>query len=240
MSDYREVDLACLRKFLADPGPEFGPVDVPDHVADLVVDCDREGACVDFAFLKRPPGRESDYELHKAAAERSMTLFAERNDCYFKGFVDLGIPRGLKAKELVAELRFLERIRAGDHFSTHMTPEQMKGELVSVPEFLGEGYDLESKYFDRDALGFKGPENVNAGLVYAFCLPPHGGPSVELLERVLDRIFNWFSGGATIYRWNDAWSNYFDAGKEWWGTFFWTVHLHANDIIVGVGASTTD
>lgn len=36
------------------------------------------------------------------------------------------------------------------------------------------------------------------------------------------------------------WSNYFDAGKEWWGTFYWTVFNKKNNTIMVLGASETD
>ncbi|MGY3777087.1 hypothetical protein [Isobaculum melis] len=43
-----------------------------------------------------------------------------------------------------------------------------------------------------------------------------------------------------IYRWNDDWSDYFDAGKEWWGTFYWTIYDPSTNRMTVIGASTTD
>ena len=40
--------------------------------------------------------------------------------------------------------------------------------------------------------------------------------------------------------WGTDWSNYFDAGKEGWGTFFWTIRRPGSDFITVIGASTTD
>lgn len=43
-----------------------------------------------------------------------------------------------------------------------------------------------------------------------------------------------------VYEWSDDWSNFFDDGKEWWGTYFYTVfHKKENRVIV-LAASATD
>lgn len=43
-----------------------------------------------------------------------------------------------------------------------------------------------------------------------------------------------------IYSWSDDWSNFFDEGKEYWGTYFWTVYNQQNNTIIVLGASATD
>lgn len=43
-----------------------------------------------------------------------------------------------------------------------------------------------------------------------------------------------------VYRWNDNFSNYFDAGKEWWGTGLWSVYDTDSKVFVIIGASLTD
>ncbi len=44
----------------------------------------------------------------------------------------------------------------------------------------------------------------------------------------------------TIFKWNTDCSNYFDEGKEWWGTHFWTIYNPEKDWFIGALASTTD
>lgn len=39
---------------------------------------------------------------------------------------------------------------------------------------------------------------------------------------------------------NECKSNYFDVGKEWWGTGMWSVYNPKNRIIVVIGESVTD
>ncbi len=43
-----------------------------------------------------------------------------------------------------------------------------------------------------------------------------------------------------IYSWETNWSNYFDAGKEWWGAHLWTILTEYGESITSLGASTTD
>lgn len=43
-----------------------------------------------------------------------------------------------------------------------------------------------------------------------------------------------------IYKWNDDWSNFFDPGKEWWGTFYWTVYNRANNTMIVLTSSETE
>ena len=65
------------------------------------------------------------------------------------------------------------------------------------------------------------------GFADAFLSPPHGmtGSSLELNTLFLnlaDHFFASFTDAGQIYTWSDDCSNYFDAGKEWWGTLFYT------------------
>ncbi len=43
-----------------------------------------------------------------------------------------------------------------------------------------------------------------------------------------------------IYEWSDNWDIYFNIGKEWWGTFFWTILNKSNKTITIVSASASD
>lgn len=43
-----------------------------------------------------------------------------------------------------------------------------------------------------------------------------------------------------IYSWPTDCSEYFDAGHEWWGSFFWTVYSPSKNWLVTITASTTD
>ena len=43
-----------------------------------------------------------------------------------------------------------------------------------------------------------------------------------------------------VYKWSTDSSNYFDEGKDWWGSFFWTVYNPCRDWYIGIIASETD
>jgi len=79
---------------------------------------------------------------------------------------------------------------------------------------------------------------------YAFVDPPYPircSSTDEKLSRcsqAMTRLFGDLSE-FTMRKWSTNWSNYFDAGNEWWGAFLWTL---ASDDGRGwwIGASTTD
>ena len=89
---------------------------------------------------------------------------------------------------------------------------------------------------DREKIGF----------VYAFLDPPYsfmcGKTIFEKGNFFLDfcRLLFTDISQIEVYKWSTDSSNYFDAGKEWWGAFFWTVYNPYQDWYIGIIASTTD
>jgi hypothetical protein len=82
------------------------------------------------------------------------------------------------------------------------------------------------------------------GLAYALLEQPHGlqlaMPEQKKLFDHLVRGLLGEQGILTIYGWPTDWSNYFDAGHEWWGSFLWSVaRAERRDILV-IAISTTD
>jgi len=84
------------------------------------------------------------------------------------------------------------------------------------------------------------------GFVYAFLDPPYSFMSRKTIfekgKFFLDFCQTLFTDISQIevYMWSTDSSNYFDAGKEWWGAFFWTVYNPYQDWYIGIIASTTD
>jgi len=85
------------------------------------------------------------------------------------------------------------------------------------------------------------------GFIYALLEPPYnlrvGGTLKERGEyflRFIDLLFNDDWEKLVIYKWNTDCNPYFDAGKEWWGEYFWTVYNPIQNIYIGIVASTTD
>lgn len=75
---------------------------------------------------------------------------------------------------------------------------------------------------------------------YAFLEPPHGTPYLTADFTAFNAVLFPDRDDAEAYRWNDGFSDYFDAGREWWGTGLWTVFDRKSGVMVVIGASLTD
>ena len=88
-------------------------------------------------------------------------------------------------------------------------------------------------------------ESIIDGYKSAFFFPPY---ELHCSSTEAEWLFNEISGivlgsspaDCEIYSWSTDWSNYFDAGREWWGAFYWTVHPIGSDRFYVIGASSTD
>lgn len=75
---------------------------------------------------------------------------------------------------------------------------------------------------------------------HAFHEPPYSTPYTESdFKRINSMLFS-DSESIEIYLWNDDFSDYFDDGKEWWGTALWSVYDFKKNRFVVIGASLTD
>ena len=65
--------------------------------------------------------------------------------------------------------------------------------------------------------------------------------SKEDFYKINDLLFPiQFRNELEIYIWNDEFSNYFDDGKDWWGTALWSVYDKQMNRFVIIGASLSD
>jgi hypothetical protein len=97
-----------------------------------------------------------------------------------------------------------------------------------------------------DMAEFLGPPTDSAlaqGFVSALRHPPYadlsGAPFDPLFHSIVQGVLGPHDGPLSIYAWSTNWSNYFDAGLEWWGAHLWTVQ-RADGLIAWIGASSTD
>lgn len=141
-----------------------------------------------------------------------------------------------------------------------------RGTRVSFADFVGPGYDLatrELRLFNyaprQQSIVHLNPE----GLAYALLNPPYGlrftragrfanaeyaASETQFYDQLLRDYLARLLGvtrpadavALTIFAWSDDWSNYFEAGQEWWGAFCWTVHDIRTDTIAFLAASSTD
>ena len=75
----------------------------------------------------------------------------------------------------------------------------------------------------------------------AFLYPPHGsGCTWKDFVRVNAALFPEGTNGLEVYEWTTDWSEYFDDGREWWGTLCLTVYDKSLGRFVVITASATD
>ncbi|HTL30583.1 MAG TPA: hypothetical protein VL282_15235 [Tepidisphaeraceae bacterium] len=79
----------------------------------------------------------------------------------------------------------------------------------------------------------------------AFFSPPYAlrGSAIEqadLFAAINRYVFGSEPQRAEMFSWSTDWSNYFDAGHEWWGAFYRTIRPRDAGYIAVVGASSSD
>jgi len=62
----------------------------------------------------------------------------------------------------------------------------------------------------------------------------------RLFTEINNELFGGLSEDLEIYEWSTEWSNYFEEGNDWWGSYLWTVHNRETNTWVAIGASETD
>lgn len=82
--------------------------------------------------------------------------------------------------------------------------------------------------------------------MHAFAEPPYNmdlGKDIYVHGQYIIDFLDYFFGtltSITAYSWNNDCSPVFDPGKEWWGSYFWTVYNPEKQWYVGIIASETD
>ena len=103
-------------------------------------------------------------------------------------------------------------------------PTLATGKPITVDEFLSSDY--------RD-----GELNYRKAFLY----PPHeNGYTGMDFVRVNNALFPNGTDALEVYRWSTDWSEYFDEGREWWGTLCISVYDKTMDRFVIIMASATD
>jgi len=88
--------------------------------------------------------------------------------------------------------------------------------------------------------------NRNGNFVNAFMEPPYSmqtGKTIKEKGEYLIDFLNYFFSDfdeLEIMKWSTDCSEFFNAGKEWWGTYFWTVYNPTKEWYVGICGSETD
>ena len=168
---------------------------------------------LDYVILS-VEGEYKGIETHKDAVIKAFEILNTRNQIQFGNEYDYDF-------EIKAEA------------------ENMQAQSVNMDELLQLPDDA---YYDNrpktKARNYSAPKPVTYW--YAFLEPPHGVPYVKSDFLVFNDVLFPNKEHCFVYRWNDDFSNYFDAGKEWWGTGLWTIYDDYEGTVVVIGASLTD
>jgi hypothetical protein len=214
--------------------------------ADFLVELKAIHAALDIAIFEAPSNSEFHAaEFSAAAAKAGMGIFQQR---ILERYRFLGV-------------NYLTR----QCFQIELTGEPT-GKKISWEDLLGPFFDLETgeirpksdfsapveQWFLRN--GLEEGDQCTYGLVDALLDPPYGirvtdtdgSTKKQLVHRFLklvlgyDAVVGSFESLPLIFSWSTDWSNYFEAGKEWWGAFYWTILLEDKQEIIIIGASATD
>ncbi len=76
---------------------------------------------------------------------------------------------------------------------------------------------------------------------YAFWETPHRtGYGPDDFRKVNSELFPEGTNELEVYEWTTDWSNYFEDGREWWGTACWSVYDKRMNRYIVILASATD
>lgn len=144
-------------------------------------------------------------------------------------------------KAVIEAFRILNtRPRIGNHYNLKVTVEEekMSASLSLVEELL---QLPEDDYYDSRPRGnrcFSIPQPIPYW--FAFLEPPYDVPYQTLDFVKFNDVLFPFKKSTEIYRWKDNFSDYFDDGKEWWGTGLWSSYDKTIKTFVVIGASLSD
>jgi hypothetical protein len=193
------------------------------------------GGCVDYVLLDCDPAAGEDvasFETHRRAAVMGLEAIRDR------------------LAEYAAETSRREGIPLQEVFSVRIDYERaasLAGTRIPCEEFLGPRYDLA-----RGRLVLPGGGTIPGGYAYAFSDPPYTlhdyankrrvteDEATELFHAINREVLGGLTPGSIIFQWPDDWSNYFESGQEWWGSFLWTLANPGQGRVAVVAASTTD
>ena len=112
-----------------------------------------------------------------------------------------------------------------DEWELHFESIKIKAKPISAEQFLS-----------REKTN---GENLNFRT--AFLYPPYPvGYNGKDFDRLNNALFPKGTDNLDIYKWSTDWSDYFDDGKEWWGTLCLTVYDKTLDRFAVITASATD
>ncbi|WP_431111145.1 hypothetical protein [Winogradskyella poriferorum] len=201
---------------------------------------DNFGGIIDIKIFKVDKSI-SKYNSHFLTAKNSI-LELQNNSPYFKIDFDENKLTGSGRKISVQE--FL-----GPWFDFELKKPILRGFRYLNNMFYFDMEETDKNIINiRDSELFKSDtsELLTIGFAQAFLNPVHGfrvsNSIYETGKYFIDFCEFLFSdlNKIEIFKWSTDCSNYFDDGKEFWGTLFCTVYNPKKDYYIGITASDTD
>ncbi|OFK85933.1 MULTISPECIES: hypothetical protein [unclassified Eikenella] len=198
-----------------------------------------------FAYTTAAANETERREYHLATANHTLhAVIAERN-----------------AQAMQRAARY--QVPAPAPLAQHFSLQTDMGRKISATEFYGNQLDLQHSrlivrgqgsqfgrylyhHSETDAEHTIAREMPSSAFCHAFLNPPYpahfGQTARETGEYFLDFCRQLFGSLDHIeaYAWNTDCSDYFTDGREWWGTYFWTVYSPQNRLYTGIMGSATD
>ena len=185
-------------------------------------------------FLYQENTKLSVFENHRVAALQGLTQVCS--------FYDFGISEELLLGKKVDFVDFV-----GSFYDLKEKKLIVKGKSDS---FLNDYFWFDEKEESKDTElrvrdFFQSSKSDGLSMSEAFIDPPYGlgGSRLEIgnsFNAIVSSLFDEFSMPDNIYEWSNNCSEYFESGKEWWGTSFYTYFVKNKSCIVVVLASATD
>ena len=198
------------------------------------------GGRIDFKVFKVNK-TISEYNSHFLTAKNSI-LALQQNFHYFKIDFDEN-----KMKESGMKISVEEFL--GPWFDCKSMKPILKGFTSLNNLFYFDSKEISKNIVNiRDSELFKNEKSdfCTVGFAQAFLDPVHGfRVSNNIFETgkyfidFCDFLFTDLNK-IEIFKWNTDCSNYFDDGKEFWGTHFWTIYNPLKNYYIGITASDTD
>lgn len=223
---------------------------------DKIEEFNKLGGMVDFKLFE-PKGNLTPYHDHYEVAKNTILELANDSEIYFQNLAKKLRRSRDECFKMTVDIDKLENSGVEISLREFLGPQY--DIVANKPIIRGMHYLLNS-YFYYDTIEMRGNELEFYEMERDFELidtdrmkkrfsgaffdwHPSIGDTVyehgKYFIDFCDLLFSDFSK-LEIYTWSKDCSNYFNAGKEWSGAFFWTIYNPIKNIYIGVTASTTD
>jgi hypothetical protein len=191
-----------------------------ESLARLLAEYETRGGRIDFVFLEADAAVSGD-ALHRAAALEGMAAIDRRLEQH-------------------AIRHASEEYPVEQFFRVTADEAMLEGAHVTLSDFWGTD-NVEFQQISDRAWSIPPID----GYKPAFFHPPYGlaggvSDNLALFDEINRHVLGGDPQRAEIWVWSTNWSNYFDAGHEWWGAFYWTVRAAGGQRVCVIAASATD